>query len=121
MLSEANPMVMNITAPNRAKGTDMRITIGSRKLSNCAASARNTMMIAKPKVTKKPQDSDLKHHRPQQGQGHRHENHDRIAETFKLRRERQKHDDDREAQGYEEASGFRSETSPPPTGPRAPT
>jgi len=45
---------MNSSAPNRAMGTDTRITAGSRKLSNCAASARYTMISAKNIVTTKP-------------------------------------------------------------------
>ena len=57
MLSVARPRLMKISAPNSAIGTDTRITIGSRKLSNCAASARNTMMTANSSVTTKPPDS----------------------------------------------------------------
>ncbi len=60
MLIDVKPRKMKITAPNSAIGTETRMTIGSRKLSNCAASARNTMMTANANVTRKPPDSLLK-------------------------------------------------------------
>ena len=48
---------MKISAPAIDSGTETRITNGSRKLSNSAASARKTMMIAKRKVIMMPLDS----------------------------------------------------------------
>ena len=53
MLSVAppTPRLMNISAPAIDIGTDTRMISGSRKLSNCAASARKMMISAKPRVT----------------------------------------------------------------------
>ncbi len=59
MFIDAKPRKMKITAPNSASGTENRMTIGSRKLSNCAARVRNTMTTANPSVTRKPPDSVL--------------------------------------------------------------
>ncbi len=57
MFIEAKPRKMKISAPNSASGTETRITTGSRKLSNWAASARKTMITANSMVARKPPDS----------------------------------------------------------------
>ena len=51
MFIVAMPKNNGISAPTIAMGTLIMITSGSRKLSNCAASTRKMMMIAKPNVT----------------------------------------------------------------------
>src|SRR3546814_15736871 len=49
MLSVVKPRERGIRAPQTASGTVTRITRGSLKLSNCAASTRKITMSAKPK------------------------------------------------------------------------
>ena len=44
--------------------------------------------------------------RAKQRHRHRHQDHDRIAEAFELRGERQKNNDHREQQGHRKAAGF---------------
>ena len=50
MLSDMLNSHRPASAPMTASGTVVMITTGWRKLSNCAASTRNTMASAKPKV-----------------------------------------------------------------------
>src|SRR3546814_4259224 len=53
MVIVVKPIKRGIRAPQTASGTVTRITRGSRKLSNCAASTRKITMSAKPKETVK--------------------------------------------------------------------
>ena len=57
MVAPPTPTLMNASAPAIDIGTETRMISGSRKLLNCAASARKMMISASANICTRPLDS----------------------------------------------------------------